>query len=262
MSDGTGVRPVARWLALAYGVAVYVLFLGTIAYMAGFVADVGVPKTVDSGATGPAAAAVLVNLGLVGLFGLQHSVMARPGFKRWWRQLVPEPVERSTYVLFASLALLILFALWRPLPAEIWSVEHAAGRAALWGLYVAGWVVVVTSTYAIDARDLSGLGQVRAFYRDEEYEPPEFQTPGPYRLVRHPLQAGFLLVFWATPRMTAGHLLLAGAVTLYVLIGLRLEERDLTEAFGERYRRYRRETPMLVPGLGKRRRRDAGRPDR
>jgi len=244
---------VARWLALLYGVAVYVLFLGTIVCMVGFVGDFGFPKTVDSGPAGPVMPAVLVNLGLVAIFGLQHSVMARPGFKRWWTRLVPEPVERSTFVLLASLALLVLFALWRPLPAEIWHVESGAGRAALWALYGAGWALVLVSTYAIDARDLSGLGQVGAYFRGEEYEPPEFQTPGPYRLVRHPLQAGFLLVFWATPRMTAGHLLLAGSITVYVLVGLWLEERDLVAAFGDRYRRYRQGTPMLVPGIGGRR---------
>lgn len=242
----------ARWLALLYGGAVYLVFLATVAYMVGFVGGFGVPKTVDGGAAGaavPTGVAVLADLGLVALFGLQHSVMARPAFKRRWTRIVPEPVERSTYVLMASLALALLFVLWRPIPAEIWQVEGVVGRGLLWAIYATGWGVVLASTHLIDGRALSGLRQVTTYFRGDAYEPPEFQTPGLYRIVRHPLQAGFLLVFWATPRMTAGHLLLAAAATAYIVVGLRLEERDLVAAFGDRYRRYRRRTPMLLPGL-------------
>ncbi|MFW6192578.1 MAG: methanethiol S-methyltransferase [Gemmatimonadota bacterium] len=239
-----------RVLAFVYGVACYAVFLGTFLYAIGFVGGFAVPKTIDSGAAGPVGTAVLVNLGLLALFGLQHSVMARQGFKERWTRIVPRPVERSTYVLFTSLVLIALFALWRPLPEMVWEVEATAGRAVLWGLYGAGWLVVLLATFMIDHFDLFGLRQVWTHLKGERYQPPEFQTPGIYRYVRHPLMTGFLLAFWATPEMSAGHLLFAGVSTLYVLVALRFEERDLIEFHGEKYREYRRRTPMLIPWPG------------
>lgn len=238
-----------RVLALLHGVAGYAVFLATFLYAVGFVGGFGVPKAIDDGATGATGIAVLVNLGLLALFGLQHSVMARQGFKRWWTRIVPRPVERSTYVLFTSLVLAALFAFWRPLPHVVWEVEATAVRWLLWGLYAAGWGIVLAGSCMIDHFDLFGLRQVWLYFRGEEYSPPEFQTPGFYRYVRHPLMTGFLLAFWATPEMTAGHLLFAGVSTAYILVALRFEERDLESFHGEAYRRYRRRTPMLVPGL-------------
>lgn len=239
-----------RFLAFLYGVVCYALFLGTFLYAIGFVGGFAVPKTIDSGAAGPVGTAVLVNLGLLALFGLQHSVMARQGFKERWTRIVPQPVERSTYVLFSSLALIALFAFWRPLPTMVWEVEAAAGRAVLWGLFGTGWLVVLLGTFMIDHFDLFGLRHVWLHLRGEEYSPPEFQTTGFYRYVRHPLMSGFILAFWATPEMSAGHLLFAGVTTLYVLVALRFEERDLVEFHGEKYRAYRRRTPMLIPRPG------------
>lgn len=238
-----------RALAFLYGLASYAVFLGTFLYAVGFVGGFAVPKAIDSGPAGPAGTAVLVNLALLALFGLQHSVMARQGFKERWTRIVPEPVERSTYVLLSSLALIALFAFWRPLPATVWEVEATAGRAVLWGFFGAGWLVVLLGTFMIDHFDLFGLRQVWAYLKGEEYSPPEFQTTGFYRHVRHPLMTGFLVAFWATPEMSVGHLLFAGVTTAYVLVALQFEERDLEAFHGETYREYRRRTPMLIPGL-------------
>jgi protein-S-isoprenylcysteine O-methyltransferase Ste14 len=238
-----------RWIALLYGVASYAVFFVTFLYAVGFVGGFAVPRTIDGGAAGRVGTAVLIDLGLLALFGLQHSVMARQGFKRWWTRIVPKPVERSTYVLFASLALIVLFAFWRPLPSVVWEVEATVGRWLLWGLFAAGWGIVLLGTFMIDHFDLFGLRQAWLHFRGEEYTPPEFQTTGFYRYVRHPLMSGFILAFWATPEMTAGHALFAGVSTLYILVALRFEERDLESFHGERYRRYKRTTPMLVPGL-------------
>jgi len=236
-----------RILTLAYGILCYAVFLGTFLYAIGFVGNLVVPKTIDSGSAGVFWPSALVNLGLLGLFGLQHSVMARPGFKRWWTRIVPEVAERSTYVLFASLALLLLYRLWRPLPETIWSVEGEPGRALLWGLFGLGWGLVLVSTFMISHAHLFGLRQVTDYARGGSVSAPQFQTPGLYRYVRHPIMVGFFIAFWATPEMTAGHLLFAVVTSAYILIALRFEERDLVRAFGDRYRRYRAEVPMFVP---------------
>lgn len=240
----------ARGLALAYGLVAYVIFLGTFLYAIGFVGNFLVPKSIDSGAAGPVQLSVALNLALLGLFGLQHSVMARPGFKRAWTRVVPEPIERSTYVLFASLALILLFAFWRPLPATVWNLANEPGRLALWGLFGLGWAIVLVSTFMISHAHLFGLRQVAEHARRRAVSGPEFQTPGFYRYVRHPIMVGFFIAFWATPTMSRGHLLFAVVTTVYILVALRFEERDLRRAFGERYERYRERVPMFVPRPG------------
>lgn len=232
--------------AYAYGVFAYVVVLGTTAYAVGFLANAVVPKSVDAGVTHTFGDPFLVNLVLIGLFGLQHSLMARPWFKDRWTKLVPEPIERSTYVLFAALSLVILMVGWRPLPEVIWTVEGWPAWL-LWAGYLGGWVLMFASTELIDGDDLMGLRQVRAYRNDEPLEPIDFQTPSLYRYIRNPIVTGFVVAFWVTPHMTVGHLLFAGGMTAYILIGVKLEERDLTAAFGDRYRRYRDTIPAFIP---------------
>ena len=241
---------IKRSVAFVYGVVCYVVFFATFLYAMGFVGNVLVPKSMDSGREGPLAAALLVNLGLLGLFAVQHSVMARPGFKRAWKRVVPEPVERSTYVLASSLALILLFWQWRPIGGTVWDVEAPLGRALLHAVCAAGWLTVLASTFLINHFDLFGLRQVWLYLRGTPYTPIAFRTPGFYRWVRHPLYVGWLLAFWSTPTMTAAHLVFALATTGYILIAIQLEERDLVSAYGDRYRRYREEVPMLVPRPG------------
>lgn len=236
-----------RALTLAYGLAAYVCFLATLLYAIGFLAGVGVPKSIDSGAAGAPGAALLVDLGLLALFALQHSVMARPWFKRAWTRIVPAPVERSTYVLLSSLCLGLLFAAWQPLPARIWTVEDPRGAALLWTVHGLGWLLVLVATFVIDHFDLFGLRQVVRHFRGLPQVSPPFQSRLFYRVVRHPLMLGWLVVFWSTPRMSAGHLLFAATTTLYVLIAIRIEERDLLRSHGEDYALYRRRVPMLLP---------------
>jgi methanethiol S-methyltransferase len=182
--------------------------------------------------------ALPLNLLLLGLFAVQHSIMARPAFKRWWARLVPDPVERSTYVLMSSLLLALLFWQWRPLPGAVWEAEQPVIAAALWGLSVVGWLMVLTSTFLIDHFDLFGLRQVYLYAAAKPYSPPPFRTPALYRVVRHPIMLGFLIAFWATPNMTWGHLLFAGMMTAYIVVGIRLEERDLRNAFGSAHEKY------------------------
>jgi protein-S-isoprenylcysteine O-methyltransferase Ste14 len=237
----------SRALALTYGVASYFLFLAAFLYMVGFVGNLLVLKSIDSGSVGPLPASLLIDTLLLLLFAVPHSVMARPAFKRWWTRLVPPPVERSTYVLVSSLLLGLLFWRWRPVPTVVWQVTNPFGRWLLHAVFWLGWAVVLGTTFLVDHFDLFGLRQVFLFATGRPYTPPRFTTRGLYRHVRHPIMLGFLLAFWATPMMSRGHLLFAVATTAYVLIALQLEERDLLVVHGEQYQAYRKGTGMLLP---------------
>lgn len=237
-------------LALLYGAAAYVLFVATFLYAIGFVGNLLVPRSIDSGAAAPLVTALVIDLLLLALFAVQHSVMARRGFKRWWTRLVPAPVERSTYVLAATAALALLLWQWRPIAEPVvWSVQHPAGIAIVQAVFWLGWAVALRSTFLINHFELLGLHQVWSRFVGRAMPPTEFRTPGLYRHVRHPLYLGFVLCFWATPTMTAGHLLFAVATTGYILIGIWFEERDLVAQFGDRYRLYRQRVGMLLPRL-------------
>ena len=236
--------------SLLYGAVAYLVFVGAFLYAIAFVGNLPVPKTIDSGEAGPLVPAVIVNVLLLGLFAIQHSVMARPWFKRAWTRLVPKPVERATYVLLASLVLIGLYWHWQPIPATIWSVTDPAGAAALQAVFWFGWALVLVSTFLINHFELFGLHQVYARLRGRTLPPPTFKTPSLYRWVRHPLYLGFLLAFWATPEMSGGHLLFAAVTTGYILVAIQFEERDLIETFGDQYRRYRARVSMLFPWPG------------
>jgi protein-S-isoprenylcysteine O-methyltransferase Ste14 len=236
-----------RVLFFAYGSLSYLVFLGTFLYAVGFIGNFGVPTTLDGPVSGPLWSALVVDLGLLTLFAAQHSVMARPAFKRVWTRLVPPPIERSTYVLFSSLALILLFWQWRPLGGLVWEVEGPIGRLVLLALFAFGWAVVLASTFLINHFDLFGMRQVWLHLLGRPYAGLRFRTPGPYRLVRHPLYVGWLFAFWMTPTMTLAHLLFAVATTAYILIAIQFEERDLITEHGEAYERYRRTVPMLIP---------------
>jgi protein-S-isoprenylcysteine O-methyltransferase Ste14 len=237
----------SRTFALAYGVASYLAFLAAFLYAVGFVANLLVPKSIDSGPAGWLPASVLVDTLLLLVFAVPHSVMARPAFKRWWTRFVPPPVERSTYVLISSLTLGLLFWQWRPIAAVVWQIANQTGRLIVLAVFWAGWAVVFVSTFLIDHFDLFGLRQVYFYASGRPYTPLGFKTLGLYRYVRHPIMLGFLLAFWAAPTMTAGHLLFAGATTAYIVIALQLEERDLLAFHGEHYRAYRKQAGMLLP---------------
>ncbi len=242
-----------RGLYLLFALVAYSVFFATFLYLIGFVGNLPqLPRTVDHGPASPLAMAAMVNIGLIALFGLQHSVMARQGFKRAWTRIVPEPIERSVYVLLASAVLILLFWLWRPMPAEVWRVENGAAVAMLWGLFGLGWLIVLLSTFLINHFELFGLQQVYLHARGRAGQPPRFRTPFFYRAVRHPLYAGFFLAFWATPAMSQGHLLLALGMSAYMLIAIRYEERDLVGLFGEDYAHYQRDVGMLTPRLRRR----------
>ena len=231
----------------AYGSLSYLIFLGTFLYAIGFIGNFGVPTTLDGAARRPLGIALAIDVALLTLFAVQHSVMARKGFKDWWTRVVPKPLERSTYVLFSSLALILLFWQWQPLGGVVWSIDDPAGRMVLRGLFAFGWALVLVSTFLINHFDLFGLRQVYLYLIGRPYTNLKFGTPGPYRLVRHPLYVGWLFAFWSTPTMTLAHLLFSVATTAYILIAIQLEERDLAREHPESYEAYRRSVPMLIP---------------
>ena len=235
-----------RVVTLIYGAGSYAIFFLTLLYAIGFLGNVLVPKALDSGPVGPLGTALLIDLGLLALFAIQHSVMARPAFKQLLTRVVAPAAERSTYVLASSLALAALFWLWRPLGGVVWEVEHTVGRALLYGGFAAGWALVLVTTFVINHFDLFGLRQAWRHFRGQQQEPLRFVTPFLYRIVRHPLYVGWLLAFWSTPTMTVTHLLFAVVTTAYILVAIRLEERDLMDAHPE-YAAYRARVPMLLP---------------
>ena len=232
---------------LLYSASNYGLFVVVFSYLVGFVGNFYVPKAVDDGVITALPEAIGVNLALLLAFALQHSVMARSSFKRAWTRVVPAALERSTYVLLSSLLMALLLWQWRPLPSPVWHFDSAVMRLVLWALFASGWILALTSTFLIDHFSLFGLRQAWAAYRKDPATDQAFTTPGPYRMVRHPLYLGFVVAFWSTPDMSQGHLLLAAGITAYILVGIFFEERDLVRYFGQTYRDYQRRVPMLLP---------------
>lgn len=236
-----------RWLFFIYGVTCHVLFFGVFAYMAGFVSNLLVPKSIDSPTDGPVVMAIPINVLLLVAFGVQHSVMARPTFKRVWTKIVPNEIERSTYVLASCVVTILLMWQWRGIDYAVWDVKQPAWRGVLWGLFVVGWVLVPVASLMINHFDLFGTRQVWLYLRGREYQDLPFRAPSMYKHVRHPLYIGWMIAFWATPTMTAGHLLFAALMTGYMVLATVFEERNLTTHFGEQYEKYRREVPRFIP---------------
>jgi len=236
-----------RLIALVYGLACYAVFLFTTLYAVGFVSGVAVPKTIDSGMIVPMAEGSVIDLLLICVFAVQHSVMARKPFKQWWTQFVPAAVERSTYVLFSSLTLAFLFWQWRPIPARVWQIADPRTAMVVTGLSIFGWMIARSSSFLLSHFEMFGLHQVANNLTGRRMPPQRFRTPVFYKLVRHPIYLGFIIAFWVAPMMTIGHLLFAAATTVYILVGIFLEERDLVDVFGNKYRRYRNRVSMLAP---------------
>lgn len=236
-----------RILAVLYGAVCYVIFLATFLYAIGFVGNFAVPKAIDSGVPGPIGQALLVNVVLLGIFAVQHSVMARPGFKAVWTKIVPRPVERSTYVLFSSAALILLYWQWRPMTDIVWDVDNDIARNAIWAAFALGWLLVLISTFLINHFDLFGLRQVYLYLRETRYTELPFQIASFYKIVRHPLLLGFIIAFWAAPTMTVGHLVFTLATTAYMLVAIQFEERDMVRFHGQAYVEYRERVRMIVP---------------
>lgn len=246
-----------RVLAFLYGVLCYVVTMATFAYSMGYLANYFVPRSIDSGTPDSLVRSLVINGMLMSLFAIQHSVMARKGFKDRWTKVIPEPVERSTYILSASLVVIVMMWQWRPMPQVIWNIESEAGRILIIAVYLAGWAILFLGTFLINHFDFFGLRQVYLHLTRRERSELPFRTPALYRFVRHPIMLGTLIAFWAAPRMTAGHLLFAAASTLYILVGIRFEERDLVRVHGSAYEEYRRRVPMLLPGGKRKEKRDA-----
>ncbi len=235
----------------AYGLACYAVFFATFLYAIGFIGNFFVPVTLDGEPTLSSGKALTIDLLLLGAFAIQHSLMARPFFKRWLTRFIPESAERSTYVLMSSIALIALFWFWQPLGGMVWDLEDPVARGVLYGTYAFGWLLVLVSTFLINHFDLFGLRQVWLQFVGKRYTPLRFGTPGPYKLVRHPLYLGWLFCFWATPTMTGTHLLFAFMTTAYILVAIQFEEKDLADSLGEDYRRYQDRVPMIVPRIGR-----------
>lgn len=236
-----------RIIALGYGLLAYLLFVAAFVYGIGFVGNLVVPKGIDDGPATAPATAVLIDVLLLGAFAVQHNVMARPWFKEWWTRFVPLPIERATYVAVASLILLLLYWQWRPLPGVVWQVDNSMGRGLLRALYFLGWGIVLYSSALIDHFELFGLRQVWLYFQGRENTTAPFSERSLYRLIRHPLMFGFILAFWSAPTMTWGRLLFAVVTTVWILIAIQIEERDLVHLIGEPYRHYKQRTPMLIP---------------
>ncbi|MFA6240275.1 MAG: methanethiol S-methyltransferase [Candidatus Hydrogenedentales bacterium] len=251
----------SKVIVFAYGVASYAIFFVTFLYAMGFVGNIVVPKSIDSIPTDPLGKALLINVALLGVFAVQHSVMARRGFKKLLTKVIPHAAERSTYVLFSSLALILLFWQWSPMGGIVWQIDHPVGQIVMHTIFVAGWLTVLATTFLINHFDLFGLRQVWLHLRGKEYRQLAFATPGPYRHVRHPLYVGWLMAFWATPTMTVAHLVFAVMTTAYILVAIRFEERDLEHIHGRSYAEYRKRVPMLVPRLGGTRQDDDSQPE-
>lgn len=239
-----------RVFTLLYGVFAYFIFFGVFLYLVGFVANFLVPKGVDSGEAPGLVTALAIDVALIALFGLQHSLMARSGFKQWWTRIVPHAIERSTYVMATNVVLILMFWLWQPIPQTVWHVETPELRIALWALFATGLGISLASTFMVDHFDLFGLRQVWFAFRARTYSHPEFVVRWFYRLVRHPLYTGMFMMFWATPDMTLGHALFSAGMTFYVLVAVRFEERDLVKVLGSDYVRYKSEVPMFLPKPG------------
>ena len=248
-----------RIIAFVYGLAAYTAFFVTILYAIGFLCNLVVPKSIDAGTVGPVGWAVLINVSLLAVFAIQHTIMARPAFKQWWTKIISPAVERSTFVLLSSLILGLIFWQWRPMTSVAWDVQYEPLRMLLHGLFFLGFGLVFLSSFLIDHFDLFGMRQVFLHLTGKPYTPPQFRMAALYKLVRHPLMLGFLIAVWAAPTMTTGHLLFAAVITAYIFIGIQFEERDLRRALGEDYEEYRRTTPMILP-IPKRRRRRAPQP--
>lgn len=243
-----------RALFMGFSLIAYAIFFATFLYLIAFVGALPlVPTTVDQGIESSISEALVIDVALIALFGLQHSVMARQGFKQAWTRIVPHPIERSIYVLFASAMLIIMFAYWRPIAGDVWNVANPLGRTILWALFAAGWGIVLLSTFLINHFELFGLQQAWLHLRGQQASPPVFRQPLLYKMVRHPLYLGFLLAFWSTPHMSYGHLLLAVGMSIYILIAISYEEKDLVGYFGREYEEYRSRVGMLIPGIGRRR---------
>jgi protein-S-isoprenylcysteine O-methyltransferase Ste14 len=238
---------IGRIMTLLYGVFCYLVFFATFLYAVAFLGDFGVARTIDSGIEGSLGKALAINAGLLALFALQHSIMARSWFKRAWTRIVPPAAERSTYVLFSSVALILLFWQWRPIGGVVWQVDNELGQMGIYVVYAAGWILLLLATFLINHFDLFGLRQVYLHFMGQDYTGLPFRTPGLYRMVRHPIYLSWLCIFWATPRMTIAHLVFALATTGYILIAIPLEERDLIRAYGDAYRRYKQQVPGILP---------------
>ena len=245
-----------RILFFIYGTVCYLLFLGIFLYAVGFLGNVGVPTTIDGTPQTSLGLALTINVVLLGIFAIQHSVMARQEFKRWWTQYIPQPIERSTYVLFTNIALALVFYAWQPMGGEVWMIQDWLGQGLMYGLFAIGWGIVFLASLMINHFDLFGIRQVWLYFRKQEYRHLKFKTPALYQHVRHPLYVGWLLIFWATPTMTSAHLVFALMTTIYILMAIQWEEKDLVDSHGKAYEEYRRQVPMLIPQLFKKSSRD------